>query len=239
MSVRNAVRKLVRTVGYDLAKKGHVPHWDNFFEQIESRGLAPSQIFDVGVGYGTPALYSRFPGAELHMFDPSRECVPHATRIVHERRNATFYPVALGSKDDTASLTTLKNDIEAASFYPSARDPDQDSYPVPVRRFDGLITEIKSPSLCKIDAQGFEIEIIHGMGERAKEVDFYIVESALQKANGGAPEFCDLQELMTKLGFRLFEIGAFIRRPRDGVLAQIDAVYVNHCSPLRENKGWT
>lgn len=239
MSARSSFRRMIRLFGYDIAKKGHVPHWDNFFDQIERFNLTPNQVFDIGVGYGTPALYDRFPHAELYLFDPSPSSAAHASEVTNQRENATFFPVALGSASKDAPLITPGDNFEASSFYSDPGDASALSYMVQVKRFDSLIPQIKYPSLCKIDAQGYEVEILLGMGELARVIDFYIIETTLQKSHSSAPEFSDVQSLMMNLGFSLFEIGGFIRRPRDEALAQIDAIYVKDDCPLRADRRWT
>ena len=51
-------------------------------------------------------------------------------------------------------------------------------YDVPVRRFDQVIEHFARPALAKIDAQGAEVMVLSGRGERLSELDAIIVETS-------------------------------------------------------------
>jgi hypothetical protein len=109
---------------------------------------------------------------------------------------------------------------------------------VDVRRFDSLVTSVARPSLMKIDAQGYEMKTLSGMGSLFDQVDVYIIEVATFQFHPERATFDQLHSFMRERGFCLHEIVGLIRRPLDGMLCHIDAVYVNGQSLLRSDFRW-
>jgi len=68
-------------------------------------------------------------------------------------------------------------------------------------------------------------------------------EAVLMEVNligiyGDAPLLDETVAFMATRGFRVYDICSFMRRPYDGALWQIDAVFVRRTSPLLASKRW-
>ena len=58
----------------------------------------------------------------------------------------------------------MRENIRHATLLTDQTKPEiAETYPVEVKRFDNLGIEIIEPALCKIDVEGFELEVLEGM----------------------------------------------------------------------------
>jgi hypothetical protein len=146
--------------------------------------------------------------------------------------------LALGSENTTARIHVREKIIHSTLYAGGGKGSDIDEYDVQVRRFDAVIGSFERPSLCKIDAQGAELEILIGMGNHLREIDTFIVEVNLIPFILGGPELYDVMSLMHESGYALFDIIGIHRRPHDQALGQLDAVFVPYSSSLRQDLRW-
>jgi FkbM family methyltransferase len=201
--------------------------------------LQPDVVIDIGIAEGTPWLYSAFPDAEYLLFEPLRESAPHLARL-ERQLNAKNYPVALGDRDGEM-LISVRPEIAASSLYDEVTPEEIAArYPVPVRRFDGLVAAdaLERTVFCKIDVQGAELTVLRGMGERLTQMDALLIEVSTIATLHDGPEFRDVHAFLDAAGFLLYDILYLAHRPLDCALAQIDALYVPANSPLRTSHRW-
>jgi len=85
-----------------------------------------------------------------------------------------------------------------------------------------LLKGIAAPALLKIDAQGYELEILRGAMKVLPLIDAILLEIAVIEINKGAPLLNEVLGFMKTLGFVAYEILEIHRRPLDGALNQID-----------------
>jgi hypothetical protein len=76
------------------------------------------------------------------------------------------------------------------------------------------------------------------MGGRLDDLDALLIETSLIATLEGGPEFRDVFGLIDGRGWALHDVVGLNRRPLDGALAQIDAVFVPAGSPLRADRRW-
>jgi hypothetical protein len=147
---------------------------------------------------------------------------------------AEVFNVALGAQETTAPIRVYAN-IEQSSFFDNrGRSPFITEYEVPVRRFDAIIGEFARPALCKIDAQGYEVNVLQGMGQRLREIDVFLIEASPLPPYVGGPDLYAVMSLMHGQGYALYDILGMYRRPFDQALAEIDVAFVPYTSPLRQ-----
>jgi hypothetical protein len=116
---------------------------------------------------------------------------------------------------------------------PGTADPIQGKYKVSVQRFDKVFSDMDGPVLCKIDVEGAELMVLKGMGERIRSLDALIIETSMNSLYENGPDFDEIVRHMSEQGFSFYDIGALVRRPYDGALHQMDAIFVPDRSPLR------
>lgn len=239
-SLKRFVNRMLERRGQVVAHADLVPSFDRLVRLLDRYGLRPRTVIDVGVAEGTPWLYEAWPDARFLLIDPTRESQPHMEAWARRLR-AEIIPVALGEAEGALPIRIRDDGIGGSSLFAEI-GPHRlmATYDVPVRRFDVSIPAFDGPTLCKVDVQGAELMVLRGMGERLSELDCMIIETSLIRTlHGGAPEFADVAGFLRGKGWVLYDIVGFTRRPLDGALAQIDAVFVPEASPLRADRRWT
>lgn len=233
-----AIRAPLARYGFELHRRGVAPNWQLTAELLRRYKVEPRTVFDIGVAEGTPWLYEIFPNCDYHLIDPTRESLPHMQAIAR-RLNATIHNIALGEQEGEIEVIVRSDDIGASSLFQEVGEvPVSARYIVPVRRFDHLIEGFARPALAKIDVQGAELMVLKGMGEQLHNLDVVIIETSTVATLENGPEFRDVFHELDSHEFILYDIISLNRRPLDGAIAQIDAVFVPRHSPLRSDKRW-
>ena len=88
----------------------------------------------------------------------------------------------------------------------------------------------------KIDAQGYELEILKGAPKILRQAQAVILEVALIEINRGAPLLHDVVRFMYENGFVSYDVLEIHRRPLDRALNQLDIFFVREESPLVQDK---
>jgi FkbM family methyltransferase len=205
-----------------------------FFRHLERLGTRFRTVIDVGVAFGTPALYESHPDAKFYLIEPVPSCRDELEQLA-ARLGGVAFNVAAGAADGVmdffvhpdVSGSSAKRQLEGEYF-------DGVRVEVPVRRLDSLIREpIARPCLLKIDTQGAEIEVLEGASGILSDIDVVIIEVSFHQFREGAPEFHQIVERMSRLGFLAYEILEGHFRSADNALAQVDIAFVPENSALR------
>ncbi len=234
--LKHAINKILISRKQVLTHEQFIPSADRLIATLNEYGLNPVTVFDIGVAEGTPWLYKGFPDAKFHLVDPTRESLPHMKRW-QATINAEAHSFALGSEDGRLSIQ-LRDTIKHASLMIDVTAPlIQESYQVPVCRFDKYFSDYAYPAFCKIDVEGAEMLVLEGMGSRISGFTAIVIETSLNSLYQDGPEFAEIIKFMHQNGMSFYDFIGLSRRPRDQALHQVDAVFVPHGSPLRV-KAW-
>ena len=105
-----------------------------------------------------------------------------------------------------------------------------------LRTLDSLLEDVRPPGLLKIDAQGYELEILRGASRVLPAFEAVLLEIAVIEINEGAPLLHEVIAFMKSLGFVTYDILEIHRRPLDGALNQVDIIFVREQSDLIADK---
>ena len=99
---------------------------------------------------------------------------------------------------------------------------------VRVTTLDQLAAALKLDhiDLLKIDVQGAERELLRGAEKALRNTKYVQVEVLFVEHYKGCARFFELDEILTRSGFRLSRMGDYLHSP-EGALLQADAVYFN------------
>lgn len=231
------VKQTLRQLEPYLPSFAPAPAWRHAFNVFARYGFNPATVFDIGVGFGTFALYRAFPDAFYYLIDPTPESAQHMQRILR-RHKGELLNVALADRDGEATLE-IRSDIQGSTLF--------DDYgprgilrkqTVSLRRFDTVIPSFARPALCKIDVQGAEMLVLNGMTGRLRDVDAFIIEVSTIATVKGGPEIYDVIEFMKRHGFVIFDLVGMKRRPLDGATAQLDLLFVAENAVFRSDHRW-
>jgi FkbM family methyltransferase len=171
-------------------------------------GIEPDTVIDVGANKGQFSSFarSRWPHAKLLAFEPIPAAARRYRRILGRR--AELFDCALGaekgrldlhlaSRADSSSLLSLGQ--EQKSIF--ATD-EVGTLPVEVRRLDDVLDGlVVSPALLKIDVQGYEFEVLAGLGKLAECVRWVYAETSFVELYTGQKLHDEVVGLLAGLGY--------------------------------------
>jgi FkbM family methyltransferase len=143
--------------------------------QLYSRFIAPGDlVFDVGVNLAQKALAFAKCGARVIAVEPNQLCFPTIRREM-KGKDYVLVPKALAAQPGqmilnvvgTESTASLRTDWQPLKEHGNCRQ-----MPVEVTTLDALIEEYGVPDFCKIDVEGFELEVLEGLTRPLKMVTF-------------------------------------------------------------------
>lgn len=229
------INQALETIGLRLLRtNAPVRNFGLFFKHLKSLGFEAQTVIDVGVAFGTPAIYSAFPRARYFLIEPVAECLPTLEGL-KQKLNAEYFLIAAGAENGEVTFN-VHDDISGSSLYPQAegREMDGEARTVPMKRLDAILpTKLEHPVFLKIDTQGAEIEALRGLGDRIKEIDLLILETTMMPMRHGIPQFSDIVRFCDDAGFAVYDVLEGHTRALDGALAQIDLAFVRKDSLLR------
>ena len=182
------------------------------------RTLAPfvDTVIDVGIAQGTPELYTSMPGKRFLLVEPN----PEGEAMLQDApQNYSMITTGLASEvgelewHSSGASGALSSFVERTAL--TAAEV-KETVSVPVTTLDNLIAEQCSPTErigVKVDTEGFELEVIRGLNERADQVHFVVAEVTIRR------RFVDgywCSELIGALAERGFEFYNFMGRAMHG-----------------------
>jgi FkbM family methyltransferase len=132
------------------------------YRSLLSKFIKPGDLaFDVGANVGNKTEILLSLGATVVAFEPQPSC---AREIAARGKNhLTVVNKAVGAAEGTARLH-LAGSSALASLLPDwHKSDDLGTIAVPVTTLDIAIGHFGCPSFCKIDVEGFEIEVLRGL----------------------------------------------------------------------------
>jgi FkbM family methyltransferase len=204
-------------------------------EAAASRGLAPRTIIDVGAyqGHWSELARSVWPKSNAIMIEPNAKIQPRV-RDTASQLNAKLIESLLGAEDGTNVEFFV---MESGSSVLSEASPlDRTVEKRELVTFDTAVGSFDGPALLKIDAQGYELEILKGATRLLPNIAAILLEVAIIEINKGAPLIDEVLVFMKRLGFVTYDILEIHRRPLDQALNQVDIIFVREDSSMVSDK---
>ncbi len=182
-------------------------------QRLYRQFIGPGSLaFDIGSHLGNRiGVWSRI-GARVVALEPNPDCRPLIETLHGRRNNLTFLPVAAGAQRGTAvlycdpvhpTLNTLSSDwirtVKATA--PFAHIHWTRECETEVVTLDDLIQEYGTPQFCKIDVEGFELEVLKGLSVPLPALSVEYLPSAIEEA-------CRCIERLQELGDYEFNLSA-------------------------------
>jgi len=95
-----------------------------------------------------------------------------------------------------------------------------------------------APEFLKLDAQGYEVEILEGYTKNFSVCQVIQCELSLLPLVPQAPLLAEVVTYLRTRGFVMFDIEEVIHSPSDGAVWQIDALFCRADSDLRNQRVW-
>ncbi len=194
-----------------------VPRIKDSLQFLKESGYAIDYCMDIGVHTGTPWLQFSFPKAHHVLIEPDKN---HNTSIHrnYQRFSHELINVALGEKDKQQANIQCVHEGEIFSIKSD------------IVELDSLNIVPPKHSLCKIDVDGYELQVIAGGNHTLANFDVLIIESQIK----------DLQHIIFEcehtLNFKLWDI-VNLDYER-GSLHQVDLVFLKSEYKLNQVPGY-
>lgn len=173
-------------------------------------GADVATVLDVGTSRGQFAVFarSRWPHARIIGFEPLPEPAAAARRVLGG--DAAVHQVALGRQAGRATINVSGHD-DSSSLLDIGRQAEEfagtaavGTLEVDVRRLADFIEPgLPGPVLLKIDAQGYELEVLAGAGDGLRQVDEIYCECSFLELYRGQPMAGEVISFLHGAGFAL------------------------------------
>lgn len=215
-------------------------------------------IFDVGANNGSSVhdFKAWWPRSNIHCFEPQKECLHDllSARAAYEdigsikinpvaagstpSKNEKFYTHDVNSgisgfhkinfhSKDSININGLTNEVSLHNY----EDGLNKGREVEVIRLDDYINSVDSSlliDLLKIDTQGFEPEVLDGLGEKLGNVNVVLTELMFYDFYERSLSFSDIEKFLLKYNFSLYDISHISKNPMNGRTDWIDVIYINN-----------
>jgi len=214
-------------------------------------------IFDVGANDGVSASEFKkyWPNSIIHCFEPQKECWKDLDKlektymdksiIVNKcatgnisNKEAPFYThdITTGQSGfnkinmesiDSIHLKKIKKNRNQFLDYNNSVNHERI---VEIIRLDNYMVtnNINNISLLKIDTQGFEPEVLEGLGEKLCNIDIVITELMFYDYYDRCLSFSDIENYLLPANFKLYDISHISKNPMNGRTDWVDVIYLNN-----------
>lgn len=127
---------------------------------------------------------------------------------------------------DSIRLKELSDSQEGLAEYEASLNHART---VPLVRLDTYITrkQVKKLNLLKIDTQGYEPEVLSGLGSNLSDIDVVVTELMFYDFYERSLSFSDIEQYLLPAGFGLYDISHISKNPMNGRTDWVDVIYVN------------
>lgn len=203
------------------------PIWINGFDPRDQQTLFFRQalrpgdcVLDIGANVGYYSLLAASlvgPGGSVHAFEP---CVTVLARLqqnvaLNPQAAVTIHPLALADRVQSAPFFIASDRHTGLSSLRDLGAKTQRVADVPTAPLDDLREKLPPVRLVKLDVEGAELQVLQGARELLTrdqpDLLLELTDAFLRQLGGSAQQVC---ELLTRLGYSLYRIGAHARLHR-------------------------
>lgn len=234
--MRKIFRKYLRRHGFDIVSYDPVNH------PVARRLMLMGQnnidlLLDVGANIGQYGLRTREDGykGRIVSFEPLSSAFRKLAARTEEDANWEAVNIGLGDKDEIALINISANSQSSSilDMLPShvSTAPDSayiESEEVSVRRLDSIFRDYWKPGdnvFLKIDAQGYERNIIEGAAQALGHISGIQMELSLVPLYEGEALMAEMINAMSEKGYVLMSIDPTYGNPATGQMLQVDCMF--------------
>src|ERR687885_1949663 len=191
MTALAQMRGLARSLWIYYGHPGHLRSMAAFYGQFITSG---DLAFDIGAHVGSRTRAWSHLGARVVAVEPVPQAVRTLRLLFGRSAKVTIVPAAVGASigrlpmlvsDREPTVSTLSSDWadrmlrERQAF---AQTRWERSIQVPVTTLDQLISDHGEPAFCKVDTEGYDLQVLQGLSRPLPALSFEYVPPALDLA---------------------------------------------------------
>lgn len=163
--------------------------------RLYSQFVSPGDlVFDIGAHLGDRSSAFAALGARVVAVEPQPLLLEWLKRLTRHRPGIVCLPLAVGRAQGSAELALSFRNPAVASLDNRWREQLrsttagfrhvrwEDSITVQVTTLDELVRQYGRPDFCKIDVEGFEVEVLSGLSQPLPALSFEFVNGTLDQA---------------------------------------------------------
>jgi FkbM family methyltransferase len=230
-SAKRIAARMLRAAADRLHRRTAPDHLLNLFRLLQSVEYKPGLVVDIGAHRGgwTKSALSFFPNASFVLFEPQAELSLALESLQAGHRNIELNIAGVGGADGVFPLTINDQRDDSSSFSVSTQDATARGFAqrqVPVVALDTFFqARDQKPSVVKIDAEGWDLEVLTGGEHTVAGSDLVFIECGVMNKRF-ANDLGSVIKRMDDLGFRLFDFTDLNRTPTKKALWLVEAVFV-------------
>lgn len=236
MALQEQIRKIIRGFGYDVVAYSHRKHpLARRKKLLDTYGI--SLVLDVGANVGQYAQELRdigYPG-RMVSFEPLKSAYARLLAASGKDRSWDCLNIALGDRDElswinvsanTQSSSLLEMLPEHERVSPKSRYVGKEE--IEVKALDSIFDDIRQGEegiWLKIDAQGFEKNVLEGAETSLQFISTIQLEMSLRPLYAGELLLCDMQGYLNDKGYGLVAVEPGYSDKATGEVLQVDGIF--------------
>lgn len=180
-NVKDSFAKIFK--GKTSTEKNRLTKEKQFYQQFIKKS---SLVFDVGANHGQKSKTFLSLGARVVAIEPQKECIADLLENFNYHPNFTLVEKGLGDKAESKTMYISTNSDMASTFsknWQESRFKDTVKWDhtetIQLTTIEELIKKFGRPTFCKIDVEGYEIEVIKGLKSKIDVIGFEFAEESL------------------------------------------------------------
>lgn len=224
-----------------MVENDKIPDPLKSLSRLRRMGCKPETIFDVGAYKGEFAdmCLSVWPDSKIYSFEGLPDKIGQLRSRFAGTRGVEVVDALVG-RECVDEIEFYADETASSVFYSDEVATKKKVVRQRMLSLDSFITDkgLKTPSLLKIDTQGYEFPIILGCEKHIRDVEILLVETNFLEVYHGSTNASEVIGHLYERGFVIYDVCELHRRPLDNALFQADFLFVKKDSFLRENKLW-
>jgi FkbM family methyltransferase len=203
---------------------------EKFFLSLQRIGFEPAHVLDVGANRGgwTRTALQYFPHAHYTLVEPQPQMREMLLDLLSSNPKIQLHTVGAGPVK-TNMLFTIHDRDDSCTFSLSREQAAERGFSqvtIPVMPVDDLLAlnDWPSPEIVKIDAEGFDLEVLKGANNAVGKCEIVLIEAAIMNKSF-ANDLLSVTSRLVQLGFRPLDFTDLNRTQLHGSLWLVEMAF--------------
>jgi FkbM family methyltransferase len=238
--VKRLIHSFFRLFGYRVVRIQDGPRASDglnlFFSSLQRLGFSPKYIIDIGANRGiwTREALKHFPDARYTLVEPQDHLKSHVQDLLDRGGKIQWINAGVGDKSGLMPMAISSRD-DSSTFVLTDRHGQttgSQQVMIEVKTLNEIVSSSSAgpPDLVKIDAEGFDLNVLRGASSLLGKTDIFLAEAEV--CGNYDNSVADIVKFMVAAGYRLIDITDLNRSPKHGVLWLCELAFLRNDSPL-------